>query len=822
MCNFASRNNYNIYKMKKTILLSSIFLSLISLSTFAGRLVNPFDEVSLLDSSKVFDLDEVVVISQPKEAYRLRRQPVSSSIFSSAELQKLNIRDLRELSSYVPSFTMPNYGSRLTSSMYIRGIGSRVNNPAVGIYMDGIPLLNKSAFNFHTYELSRVDVLRGPQGTLYGQNTEGGLVRLYSRNPMDYQGTDVHLGWGTHLFRNVEISHYAKLSNSLALSLAGFYDGQNGFFHNTFNGERADRYNEAGGKFRLFYRPTSRLSFDYIADYQYVRQNGFPYGSLDLSTGRAQDPNTNYQGNYRRNIFNTGIHINYAAKGFDINSTTSYQYLKDYMMMDQDYLPIDYMHLEQRQFQNALTQEISFKSNNSSRWHWVFGVFGSYEWLKTQAPIYFGDGITGPIAGGIQSAMYNGMLNAMAAKMIAAGMSADAAKAAAAAAIEQAGGVSMNVDLMVPGLFHTPQFNLGLYHESNFDITDNLVATLGLRYDYSHVKLTYDTNAEMTLTANVMGQQAAYVLSSVLNNTANNHYNQLLPKFGLTYKLAENGSNLYATVSKGFRAGGFNIQMFSDILQTELNANSAKAMRGSYDVPHTDADYERIAKTISYKPEESWNYELGTHLNLFDNMLHFDLAGFYMQVRNQQLSVMAGNYGFGRMMVNAGKSYSCGIETTLRGSLFDNHLDWTVAYSLTHAVFKDYKDSATVNGVKTVIDYKDKKVPYVPMHSLSAVLDYRIDFSGSALKSLIIGANMTAQGRIYWDESNTYSQKFYAVAGAHADASFGRFVISLWGRNITNTRYNVFAINSAATGTTQYFAEKGAPSQFGVDFRIHF
>ena len=79
--------------------------------------------------------------------------------------------------------------------------------------------------------------------------------------------------------------------------------------------------------------------------------------------------------------------------------------------------------------------------------------------------------------------------------------------------------------------------------------------------------------------------------------------------------------------------------MFSDILQTELNAHRQQAMRGDYDVPHTPEDYEKVNQTISYKPEVSWNYEVGAHLNLFDHALHFDLGAFYMKVKNQQLSV---------------------------------------------------------------------------------------------------------------------------------------------------------------------------------------
>ena len=146
------------------------------------------------DTSKVFDLDEIVVVSQPKDGRLLRHQPLSSTVLTQREMQTLGVSDLAQLSQYVPSFSMPQYGSRLTSSMYIRGIGSRINNPAVGIYYDNIPLMSKAAFNHHFYHIDRVDVLRGPQSTLYGMNTEGGLVHIYSKNPMMYQGTDIAMG----------------------------------------------------------------------------------------------------------------------------------------------------------------------------------------------------------------------------------------------------------------------------------------------------------------------------------------------------------------------------------------------------------------------------------------------------------------------------------------------------------------------------------------------------------------------------------------------------------------------------------------------------
>lgn len=777
-------------------------------------------DTALSDSSKVFDIDEVVVVSQPKEVLRLRQQALSSTSLSSSLMKKMGVSDLRDLSRFVPNFVMPNYGSRLSSSVYVRGIGSRVNSPAIGLYLDGIPVMSKSSFNLHNYQLSRVDVLRGPQGTLYGQNTEGGLVKMYSRNPFDYQGTDIRLSYGSKYFRNVEAAHYQKFNQHVALSLAGFYEGQNGFFRNTNTGDRSDQYNEAGGKMLLKTRFDSGWKMDILANYQYVDQNGFPYGKLDLETGKADLPASTFPGTYRRNNLITGLKLGYTGKGYNFTSVSSYQYVKDRMLMDQDYLSADYMHILQEQLQNSFTQELSLKSNKAvgDFWHWTVGGFFSKQWLKTNGPVFFDDAMTAPIGNAIQQQMYTAIHALMVKKMMAQGLPEVAAKAAASAAIEKAGGISMGVSMGAPGLYHTPQTNLGFYHESNFDITSRLVATLGLRYDYLHTGIHYQSSAYMAMTANMMGQKATYTLRSALDEKTNDDYSQFLPKIGITYRLDDQQSNIYATISKGYRAGGYNIQMFSDILQTELNANRQQALRGDYDVPHTAEDYEKVNQTISYKPEVSWNYEVGSHLNLFNHALHLDLSAFYMKVRNQQLSVMAGNYGFGRMMVNAGRSHSCGIEAALRGQLANGQLDWMLNYGYTHAVFDEYTDGEGENAVS----YKDKRVPYVPMHTLCAMADYRVNFNSSFLHNMVFGANVNMQGKTYWDNANTYSQDVYAVLGAHVAFDFGILQLNLWGKNLTDTNYNTFAVDNAATGKREYFAQRGNPFQCGVDLSFRF
>lgn len=314
------------------------------------------------------------------------------------------------------------------------------------MYLDGIPVMSKAALNLHSYQTGRIDVLRGPQGTLYGQNTEGGLIRIFSRDAFQYKGTYLNLGIGSHLQRNVEAAHYLQLSPKTALGVAAFYQGSNGVIRNA-SGDRADDYQEFGGKFNLGFRLSQGWRVNVLANYQYVDQHAFPYGALSLETGRAERPASTFPNVYRRHSLVSSISVGHRGEGWEFSSVTSYQYLSDHMKMDQDYLPADYLSLTQDQLQNALTEEFTWKTLKPllGWWNLTQGVFFSQTWLKTRGPVSFGSAITQPIASAIEQAMKQAMHG-----------QAD---------------VSLSVSMGAPGEYHTPQTNLGVFHESSFDIT---------------------------------------------------------------------------------------------------------------------------------------------------------------------------------------------------------------------------------------------------------------------------------------------------------------------------------------------------------------
>ena len=172
-------------------------------------------------------------------------------------------------------------------------------------------------------------------------------------------------------------------------------------------------------------------------------------------------------------------------------------------------------------------------------------------------------------------------------------------------------------------------------------------------------------------------------------------------------------------------------------------------------------------------------------------------------------------------MVNAGRSHSCGMELALSGNMMRNRLNWMLNYSFNHTTFREYKDVVTTPEGEQAVNYRDKHVPFAPAHMLAASVDYRHELNhNSFVKALIAGVNTNMQGKIYWNEANTQYQKFYALLGARVGVDVGFATLTLWARNLTDTRYHTFLVESNATGQMLSFAQRGNPRQIGVDLAV--
>jgi len=758
------------------------------------------------DTARIVDVDEVIVAASPKETARLRRQPLASTLFGKTELAARDVSSLTGLSALAPNFYMPAYGSRLTSAVYIRGIGSRINTPAVGLYVDNVPYIDKSAYDFAFLDVERVDVLRGPQGTLYGRNAMGGLVRVFTADPLTHRGTDVSLGGSTRNGgRRASFTAYARPGERTALSVGGFYEGSEGFYRNATTGRKADGSDAGGGKVRWAWRPSDRVRLDWTASYEYSDEKACPYFYLGRADGTAEDAYAdqagtiaaNRESRYRRHLLNTGVGVEWRAPRFTFSSITAFQHLDDRLFMDQDFIRADIFSLEQRQRMYTLSEEISLKSL-PGRWQWTTGAFVLYQNLRTSCPVdFYADGMD--FLNGQMASVFD-RLHAQNDKMPPMGLT------------------FTDAGLPFTSRMRTPSAGAALFHQSTVHdvLLKGLSLTLGLRLDYDYRELRLESGTAQPVAYTFwMGSPAAARPKEPVEPVLNGHQCddswQLLPKVALQYELPRAG-NVYATVSKGYRAGGYNIQSYSELSESLLQRQMMLGAMGKMaDMMAQYVPAEPQVASLHYRPEQSWNYELGAHLAFFDRALLADVAAFHMRTKDQQLARFADS-GYGRMMVNAGRSRSCGVEVGLRGLLLDGRLSVAGNYGYTRAVFEEHNLGRA--------DYTDNRVPYVPAHTVAASLDYTRPLAiAGPLKAVGGGLAVSGAGDIVWDEANTFSQPFYAQLDAYVAAELTRHVkIRLWAKNITAARYATFSFDSMSRRYAQY----GAPRHFGADVTLHF
>ena len=243
--------------------------------------VNKFAEQTVRNDSLFVNLNDVLVYKSLRDNAYVGQAPVSSSTLSGSKLESMNAENLKSLAVYVPNLYVPDYGSPLTSAVYIRGIGSRLNTSAVGYYVDNIPYLDKSAFDFEWQDIQWVEVLRGPQGTLYGKNAVGGLVHIHTWSPFDRQGTTFRLSYGSYNDLNVQLSHSRVLNPHLALSVSGNYNQLDGFEKNRYTNKDCGARQSAAVSTKLAYRSDNDWKADLNLHYDYADQQGYAYAPYD-------------------------------------------------------------------------------------------------------------------------------------------------------------------------------------------------------------------------------------------------------------------------------------------------------------------------------------------------------------------------------------------------------------------------------------------------------------------------------------------------------------------------------------------------------------
>lgn len=744
------------------------------------------------DTTRIVELDEATVFSQPKEYGALRQQTSSITQVSASTLQQHHVGTVKELGAIVPNFFMPNYGSRQTSAIYIRGIGSRVNTPAVGLYVDNIPYYDKSAFDSPFYDIERLEVLRGPQSTIYGRNTMAGVVRVHTRSPFSYQGTDIRLGassgnWG----RDVAVTRYQRVGNRMALSYGGYYTGAQGFYRHDITDRYMDGENAGGARVRALYRNDHGFRLDANLALDYTKGGAYPYYYAGVVSGTEIYPDevgritANLDGSYRRAMLNAGANLEWTRPAWKLNAITGVQHLSDRMFMDQDFLQADIYSLEQRQRITTFSEEITLNHTPVRWWHGLTGASVFCQDNHTEAPVSFRkDGVEW-LNTKIRNASIQGDL------------------------------------LRFDAVFKLPTMSAAVFHQSTFSV-GSLHVTPGFRLDYQRDRFNYTGSYALTYVATHNGQALPpLALDNTLRGVGHHGQWRFLPKMSLRYDVE--AGNVYASVSYGYRSGGYNIQNVSDLMQAQLTYDmigdilqqpwaeslssiavwgmKAAAGKGAGDVP----------KACLYRPEYAWNYEVGSHLNFWENRLKIDVAAFWSDIRDLQLSRMTNN-GLGRFTTNAGRSRSLGGEASVRLTPVAG-LELNLSYGYTHATFRRYYNVSKSGGVDAVVNCRGKRVPFIPEHTFLMDAAYILPVGSN---HFLVGCDVSGVGRIYWNENNSASQHPYALLGARIGYVLPSVELTLWGKNLTNATYDTFYFESMQRG----YAQQGHPAQAGISLKI--
>ncbi len=749
-----------------------------------------------------YELDEIVVAeTYSKETVTLPQRPAAGTFVSAPDLEKQHINSLKELSAFAPNFYIPDYGSKTTSSVYIRGLGSRIDQPAVGLYIDGIPVLNKSLFDFDFYDIRFVEILRGPQSTLYGRNTMAGIVNIKTASPgLNKKQTNLYASYGNYNDLKLQAAHFNRIGK-VAFSLDGYYKRNDGFFTNQYTGKKVDNSQSAGGRAAAKWGKDA-FSLYNVLSYDYLKQGGYPYAQIDPA-GKTLPVNYNDYCGYRRNIVSNGLLLKWQLPTVEISSATGYQYLDDQMDMDQDFTEKSVFTLTQTQREHAFTEEVLFKSIQPGKnYKWLFGLSGFYKNLKVEAPVTFKEeGISELIEKNVNTVFTTS---------------------------EKLQSMNMNLDMLdnsflIASGFDYPTLGAAVFHQSTYEnfLVNGLSLMGGIRLDYENVRLKYESSStinhrfSMTMPPNNFPLSLERKVGTLLEGSESNDYYQILPKVALKYDI-DSHNNIYASVTKGYKAGGFNTQMFADVLQKAMQDDMKEdlynqipdfvSIKGDLTgilLPQNELD---IKDVIAYAPEYSWNYEIGGHFSFLKKRVYADVALFYIDCRDQQLTVFS-TYGMGRMMRNAGQTESYGIESSVRVRAFE-YLWLNGAYGYTHATFKKYDDGKN--------DYAGNFVPFAPQNTFSAGGDYTLPVNCRLIDRIVLQAQYSGAGRIYWTEKNDVYQDFYGTLNGSLSFQKKQIKLELWAKNILDTSYNTFYFENMGNR----FLQKGKPFQIGVGVKL--
>jgi iron complex outermembrane receptor protein len=471
---------------------------------------------------------DVVIVSAQKKEEALQKIPFSISSISARQAQDYRLWDIKEVSAIVPNLYSADPGDNRNVTS-IRGITTTSYDPAITTYIDGVNQFNLDTYIAQLVDVERIEILRGPQGTLYGRNAMGGVINIITKQPTNQLNGNVELSVGNYGQHRFGYSiKFPIVKDKLFAGFAGVYEGRDGFYTNQFDNTSFDRQTGATGNYFLKYLPNSKWNIALNVKHNWNRNHGtFPL--VPDPVAALNDPfklNQNAVTKMIDDIFNGSLSINHYGSGFQFSSQTAYQTNHRYydQPIDGDFSPIDGVTIINNYGDDwnrvkAWTQEFKFSSpaSTTSPLSWTIGSYLFSQDNPVKQAVHFGE---------------------------------DAALV---------GAPDKNFSLI--NTTEGKNRGIAFFGQATYSITEKLDLIAGLRFDYEKKELSVLGEYQKDPDPNPIFQTQP-------DTSATTSFNAFSPKLGIAFHPTEN-SNLYVSYSRGYRTGGLT-QLGSDPSQPPL------------------------------------------------------------------------------------------------------------------------------------------------------------------------------------------------------------------------------------------------------------
>ncbi|WP_198398664.1 TonB-dependent receptor [Brevundimonas diminuta] len=713
---------------------------------------------------------EEIVVTARHRAQNLQDVPISITAYSGENLDRMNVNNVLELSGLAPGLQVHGGDSSVAPKVYIRGVGSNDFNPTnpspTAVYVDGV-IRGSSIMQLDSFfDLSQVEVLRGPQGTLFGRNTTGGALNITSRRPTDYYTADLTARYGSRERMELEGGVGGPvIEDVLAFRAAANYVRDDGYTKNRLTGNNVNDTDRWAARMSLLYTPNDRV--EVLA---HIGGGNSRNGALQ-GQARGLIPNTAeatgadgrclpsfygtsactdalgyvdtdgdpYAGDYsmegrdRLKLFNADVTTTVDLGELSLVSVTGFVNARHRDDENTDSGPNNLIKGFYRVDQDQFTQEFRLQSNSGGRFDWVAGVFYMNDSLKSDSAFEIG----------------LDLLNMLPDPM---------------------DGVAMGVGTVsYPHSLKTESY--AVFGEVDYKLTDRLSLVAGLRWSRDDKTMDYHsrfTEAGVTL----------------VDFHGSKSFESISGRAVLNYDIGDN-SRAYVSYNRGYKSGGFAGGMITDVQDL-----------GPYDDEVLNA------------------YEVGFKSELFGRRARLNAAAFYYDYQDLQVySYVVRGPTSVPILDNASDAVIQGAEIELTVAPMKG-LDISLGAAVLDSEYKNY--------ISVGEDFSGNRLPTAPKFTFNGAVSYQHSLGDKG--DLLMTLSGSYRSKFYFSSGNVerLSQDGYWTVNGELGWALpdGKTEVGLWARNLTDEVYQRGIVNLEALGMDR--VSMGEPRSAGVYLRLRY